>query len=263
MNILSKIVAIKKQEITQKKKVRCLDEIKSSENFNRKTHSLSQKIKESEISIIAEHKRKSPSKKEINFKTPSEQIITGYEKNGATAISILTEKNFFSGSENDLILARKLTNLPILRKDFIVDEYQIFESKYLGADAILLIATCLNKNEIIKFSNLAKQQDLDVLVEIHSKDELEKVCIDSVDIIGVNNRNLKDFSVNIENSIDIGKEIPDSFVKISESGLYNSEELKRLIEFGYDGFLIGELFMRESDPGDELSKLINRIKGED
>ena len=151
MNILSKIVAIKKEEITQKKKVRCLDEIKSSENFNRKTHSLSQKIKESEISIIAEHKRKSPSKKEINFKTPSEQIITGYEKNGATAISILTEKNFFSGSENDLILARKLTNLPILRKDFIVDEYQIFESKYLGADAILLIAACLNKNEIIKF----------------------------------------------------------------------------------------------------------------
>ena len=151
MNILSKIVAIKKQEITQKKKIRCLDEIKSSENLNRKTHSLSQKIKEGEISIIAEHKRKSPSKKEINFKTPSEQIITGYEKNGATAISILTEKNFFSGSENDLILARKLTNLPILRKDFIVDEYQIFESKYLGADAILLIATCLNKNEIIKF----------------------------------------------------------------------------------------------------------------
>ena len=262
MNILSKIVAIKKEEITQKKKVRCLDEIKSSENFNRKTHSLSQKIKDCKISIIAEHKRKSPSKKEINFKTPTEQIITGYEKNGATAISILTEKNFFSGSENDLILARKLTNLPILRKDFIVDEYQIFESKSLGADAILLIATCLNKYEIIKFSHIAKQQDLDVLVEIHSKDELEKVCIDSVDIIGVNNRNLKDFSVNIENSIDIGKEIPDSFVKISESGLYNSEELKRLIEFGYDGFLIGELFMRESDPGDELNKLIKQIKGE-
>ena len=258
MNILSKIVAIKKQEITQKKKVRCLDEIKSSENFNRKTHSLSQKIKEGEISIIAEHKRKSPSKKEINFKTTSEQIITGYEKNGATAISILTEKNFFSGSENDLILARKLTNLPILRKDFIVDEYQIFESKYLGADAILLIATCLNKNEIIKFSHLAKQQDLDVLVEIHSKDELDKVCIDSVDIIGVNNRNLDTLKIDL-----IGKEIPDSFVKISESGLYNSEELKRLIEFGYDGFLIGELFMRESDPGYELSKLINQIKSED
>ena len=263
MNILSKIVAIKKQEITQKKKVRCLDEIKSSENFNRKTHSLSQKIKESEISIIAEHKRKSPSKKEINFKTPIKQIITGYADNGASAISILTEKNFFSGSENDLILARKLTNLPILRKDFIVDEYQIFESKFLGADAILLIATYLNKNEIIKFSELAKQLDLDVLAEIHSMDELEKVCVDSVDIIGVNNRNLKDFSVNIENSIDIGKKIPESFVKISESGLYKSEELKRLIDFGYDGFLIGELFMKEINPGRELSKLINQIKDED
>ena len=174
----------------------------------------------------------------------------------------MTEKKFFSGSENDLILARKLTDLPILRKDFIVDEYQIFESKFLGADAILLIATCLSEYEIIKFSQLAKELCLDVLVEIHSKNELKKVCIDSVDIIGVNNRNLKDFSVNIENSIDIGKEIPESFVKISESGLYKSEELKRLIDFGYDGFLIGELFMKEINPGNKLGKLINKIKGE-
>ena len=257
MNILSKIVAIKKQEITQKKKVRCLDEIKSSENLNRKTHSLSQKIKEGEISIIAEHKRKSPSKKEINFKTPSEQIIKGYEKNGATAISILTEKNFFSGSENDLILARKLTNLPILRKDFIVDEYQIFESKYLGADAILLIATCLNKNEIIKFSHLAKQQDLDVLVEIHSKDELDKVCIDSVDIIGVNNRNLKDFSVNLETSLRLNKTIPATKLVISESGIKNSKDIKLLTDNGIRTFLIGEIFMRQDCPGQALKKLLS------
>ena len=262
MNILSKIVTFKKEEIFEKKKIRGLDEIKSSENLARKTHSLSKKIKESEISIIAEHKRKSPSKKEINFKTPSKKIITGYANNGACGISILTEKKFFSGSENDLILARKLTDLPILRKDFIVDEYQIFESKFLGADAILLIATCLSEYEIIKFSQLAKELCLDVLVEIHSKNELKKVCIDSVDIIGVNNRNLKDFSVNIENSINIGKEIPESFVKISESGLYKSEELKRLIDFGYDGFLIGELFMKEINPGNKLGKLINKIKGE-
>ena len=262
MNILSKIVSKRKEETNLQKKIRGLDEIKSSESFHRQTYSLSKKIKESEISIIAEHKRKSPSKKEINFQTSSHKIIKGYEKNGASGISVLTEKNFFSGSENDLILARKLTDLPILRKDFIVDEYQVFESKYLGADAILLIATCLTDKEIIKLSELAKELDLDVLVEIHSKDELNKVCIDSVDIIGVNNRNLKDFSVNVENSIEIGKEIPESFVKISESGLYKFEELKRLIDFGYDGFLIGELFMREVDPGYKLGNLINQIKGE-
>ncbi|MFL2592588.1 MAG: indole-3-glycerol phosphate synthase TrpC [Flavobacteriaceae bacterium] len=262
MNILSKIVSIRREETNLQKKIRGLDEIKSSENFNRKTYSLSKKIKESKISIIAEHKRKSPSKQEINFQTPSNKIITGYDENGASGISVLTEKNFFSGSENDLIIARELTDLPILRKDFIVDEYQVFESKYLGADAILLIASCLTDKEIIKLSELAKQLDLDVLVEIHSKDELKKVCIESVDIIGVNNRNLKDFSVDIHNSIQIGKEIPESFVKISESGLYKSDELKRLIDFGYDGFLIGELFMKDNNPGKRLGKLINEVSYE-
>ena len=149
MNILSKIVSKRKEETNLQKKIRGLDEIKSSESFHRQTYSLSKKIKESEISIIAAHKRKSPAKKEINFQTPSHKIIKGYEKNGASGISVLTEKNFFSGSENDLILARKLTDLPILRKDFIVDEYQVFESKYLGADAILLIATCLTDLSLI------------------------------------------------------------------------------------------------------------------
>ncbi len=262
MNILSKIVSVRKEQTNLQKKIRGLDEIKSSESFNRKTYSLSKKIKENKISIIAEHKRKSPSKKEINFQTPIDKIIKGYEQNGASGISVLTEKNFFSGSENDLILARKLTDLPILRKDFIVDEYQVFESKYLGADAILLIATCLTDKEIMNLSEIAKELDLDVLVEIHSKEELKKVCIDSVDIIGVNNRNLMDFSVNIENSIKIGKAIPESFIKISESGLHKSEELKRLIDFGYDGFLIGELFMKEINPGNKLGNLINQIKGE-
>ena len=266
MSILKEIYEYKIDFVNKQKKLRSQSDLLNKlKNITSQDFSFSKKLKDeiSRTSIIGELKRASPSlgnfvNKEINLSN----IAQVYEECGVSCLSILTDEKYFKGSINDLIEIRKISTLPILRKDFIVDEYQVFESKYLGADAILLIATCLTDIEIIKLSELAKELDLDVLVEIHSKDELKKVCIDSVDIIGVNNRNLKDFSVNVKNSIEIGKEIPESFVKISESGLYKFEELKRLIDFGYDGFLIGELFMREVDPGYKLGNLINQIKGE-
>lgn len=262
MDILSRIIKKKKVEIEDLKNSVSIADLEKSNLFNTKTKSLSDNIKQKEIGIIAEHKRKSPSKSNINHQNSSKSIINGYDDGGAAGISFLTEKNFFDGSSYEFTEARRLTNLPMLRKDFIIDEYQVIESKSIGADAILLIAACLNSSEIINLSKLAKSFDLEVLIEIHDLEELNKSCIDSIDIIGVNNRNLKTFNVNIETSLNLVDKIPSSFTKISESGLNNSYEIKNLKNSGFDGFLIGERFMKSSNPGEELSNFISKIKNE-
>ena len=262
MDILSRIIKKKKVEIEDLKNSVSIADLEKSNLFNTKTKSLSENIKQKEIGIIAEHKRKSPSKSNINHQNSSKSIINGYDDGGAAGISFLTEKNFFDGSSYEFTEARRLTNLPMLRKDFIIDEYQVIESKSIGADAILLIAACLNSSEIINLSKLAKSFDLEVLIEIHDLEELNKSCIDSIDIIGVNNRNLKTFNVNIETSLNLVDKIPSSFTKISESGLNNSYEIKKLKNSGFDGFLIGERFMKSSNPGEELSNFISKIKNE-
>lgn len=262
MDILSRIIKRKKVEIEDLKNSVSIADLEKSNLFNTKTKSLSDNIKQKEIGIIAEHKRKSPSKSNINHQNSSKSIINGYDDGGAAGISFLTEKNFFDGSSYEFTEARRLTNLPMLRKDFIIDEYQVIESKSIGADAILLIAACLNSSEIINLSKLAKSFDLEVLIEIHDLEELNKSCIDSIDIIGVNNRNLKTFNVNIETSLNLVDKIPSSFTKISESGLNNSYEIKKLKNSGFDGFLIGERFMKSSNPGEELSNFISKIKNE-
>tara|TARA_B100001029_G_scaffold110818_1_gene91472 strand:+ start:7831 stop:8622 length:792 start_codon:yes stop_codon:yes gene_type:complete len=262
MDILSRIIKKKKVEIEDLKNSVSIADLEKSNLFNTKTKSLSDNIKQKEIGIIAEHKRKSPSKSNINHQNSSKSIINGYDDGGAAGISFLTEKNFFDGSSYEFTEARRLTNLPMLRKDFIIDEYQVIESKSIGADAILLIAACLNSSEIINLSKLAKSFDLEVLIEIHDLEELNKSCIDSIDIIGVNNRNLKTFNVNIETSLNLVDKIPSSFTKISESGLNNSYEIKKLKNSGFDGFLIGERFMKSSNPGEELSNFISKIKNE-
>ena len=178
---------------------------------------------------------------------------------GASGISILTDTQFFGGSLDDLLLARKTVSLPILRKEFIVEEYQIYEAKASGADAILLIAASLSKQEIRDFSILAKQLQLDVLVEIHNEAELEKSVHATVDIIGVNNRNLKTFEVSIENSIRLSEKIPSEFVKISESGINSVENVKELKKYGFEGFLIGEHFMKTENPGNALKDFISKL----
>lgn len=262
MDILSRIVNKKIDELRYLKKSLPISDLENSSFFSRKNRSISSSIINKDLGIIAEHKRKSPSKSNINQLTSSEKIIKGYDNAGAAAISILTEKNFFDGSRNDLIEARKLTELPILRKDFIIDEYQIIESKSIGADGILLIAACLEKKEIIRLSKLAKSLDLEVLIEIHDMSEISRSCIESVDIIGINNRNLKTFDVQIKTSLDLIKEIPEQYTKISESGISKVSDIIELKNCGFDGFLIGESFMKTEDPGLSLSKFIRKVKDE-
>ena len=155
--------------------------------------------------------------------------------------------------------ARKLTNIPILRKEFIIDKYQLIEAKANGADVILLIAACLDKYQIINLSAFAKEIGLEVLIELHNENELEKCLIDTIDIIGVNNRNLKTFEVDINTSIKLSNMIPEKYLKISESGISNYDEIKKLRNYGFKGFLIGELFMKNNDPGKEVLDLIEKI----
>jgi indole-3-glycerol phosphate synthase len=259
MNILEKITKRKKSEIYNLKNMNSYSLLEKSNYFDMPTKNLAKRILEKKISIIAEHKRKSPSKSEINFLTKTEDIVSGYEKNGATGISVLTDEYFFGGSNNDLKIVKETCNIPILRKDFIVDEYQIIESKSIGADAILLIASILTKKEISKYSRLAKELDLNVLTEIHSLDELYKCDLTNIDIIGVNNRNLKTFEVNLKYSIEICSKIPSEIVKISESGIESSNDIKLLSEKGFDGFLIGERFMKSKDPGLSLKKFMEEL----
>ena len=202
---------------------------------------------ENEISIIAEHKRKSPSRSEINSQTPTEKIINGYQEAGAVALSILTEKNFFNGSTNDILNARKITELPILRKDFIIDEFQIFESRFIGADCILLIVACLNDAELNDFYNISKSLKMDALIEVHNEDELQRALKLNPKMIGINNRNLKNMTVTLDTSIKLVKKIPKNILVVSESGFKNHSDLKLMEQYGIKSFLIGETFMKSKN----------------
>ncbi|MEZ4777766.1 MAG: indole-3-glycerol phosphate synthase TrpC [Flavobacteriaceae bacterium] len=252
MTILEKINTYKKMEVASKKEAFPISLLEQSSFFKNPTISMVNSIKKNRVGIIAEHKRKSPSKSVINDKILLPEVVKGYENAGASAISVLTDTAFFGGSLDDLLLARKNVSLPILRKEFIVDSYQIVEAKAYGADAILLIAASLSQKEISTLSKLAKELQLEVLVEIHSEEELEKALHLSVDMIGVNNRNLKTFEVSIENSIRLSEKIPSQFLKISESGINSSENIKQLLNHGFEAFLIGEHFMKTDHPGEAL-----------
>ncbi|MAY21527.1 MAG: indole-3-glycerol phosphate synthase [Flavobacteriaceae bacterium] len=259
MTILEKITLHKKQEVTLRKQVVPMTQLVKSVHFSRSTHSLSNSLKQNSFGIIAEHKRKSPSKSVINDTLDLTTIVSGYEKAGAKALSVLTDTRFFGGSLDDLLLARETVSLPILRKDFIVAPYQVYEAKAYGADAVLLIAASLSKKEISEFSNLAKSLQLEVLVEIHSEEELEKALHPSVDLIGINNRNLKTFEVDLAHSKQLSKKIPSEFTAISESGIHHPETIKELLPYGFKGFLIGEYFMKNEDPGASLANFLKAL----
>lgn len=256
MSILKTITAYKLKEVEATQKAFPISLLEKSNFYNSATISLKNALLNQPISIIAEHKRKSPSKNTINNTVTVDQVVLGYETAGAAALSILTDSKFFGGSLTDLLVARNHTTLPILRKDFMVTTYQIYETKAYGADAILLIAACLTSKEINEFSKLAKKIGLEVLVEIHNEEELQKALQPTVDIIGVNNRNLKTFEVSIQNSLDLVKNIPSSFIKISESGIQNINTINHLKSAGYQGFLIGETFMKEKNPGKALQNFL-------
>lgn len=260
MNILDQIIASKKREVALKKTVVSMRQLENSDLFNSKTNSLSQSIIHSPLGIIAEHKRRSPSKNTINHSLSVEEVVKGYENAGANGISILTDSQYFGGSLEDLILARAVVKTPLLRKEFIIEEYQIVEAKANGADAILLIAAVLTKDEIKSLSLFAQSFGLEVLLEVHNLEELEKSIMPSIAIIGVNNRNLKTFELDLQTSITLSKHIPTEFVKISESGISQIDDVKMLKSHGFQGFLIGENFMKTNNPGQSLAQFINQLK---
>lgn len=259
MNILEEIVAAKKKELSM---VKSSEKIKSFESAINKTDyanvSLSQSILNKPCGIIAEFKRRSPSKPEISTKAVVEKIIPDYQNHGAAGISILTNEEYFGGKMDDILQARKLTKLPILRKEFIVEEYQILEAKYLGANAILLIASILSKSDIKRLTAYAQALELEVLLELHSTGEVDKID-PMVNVIGINNRDLTTFKTDYTHSIDIYPELPKEKVLISESGINQAHQMKELLECGFNGFLIGEHLMKTIAPGETLKALIKEV----
>ena len=262
MKILDKIVEDKRLEVAKLSSTSSLKKLESKSLFSRKCISLKDSILKSPGGIICEFKRRSPSNNNINYKSNISEVVRGYEKAGAAGLSILTNKQYFDGDIKDILNIIDIASIPILRKEFIISEYQIIESKSIGSDAILLIASILSKEEIKNFSSLAKSIGLEVLYEIHDARELEKISWDNTDIIGVNNRNLDTLEIDIQNSIDVYSMIPESFVKISESGISKVETILKLREVGYQGFLIGENFMRTDDPFKSAYNFIKEVQNE-
>ena len=249
MTILDIIIEHKFTEVEKNKINKPIDVLKKSSWFEKEPLSLKKYLmNKSKPGIIAEFKRKSPSKGIINNSVKIEEVVKHYEESGVSGISVLTDFEFFGGTIEDLLLAREVVNIPILRKEFIIDEYQLIESKSIGADAILLIASVLTKDRTKELASFAKSLGLEILFEVHERAELEKIN-DFIDMVGVNNRDLKTFKVSIDTSKELFNEIPDKFLKISESGISDPENIKALKNIGYQGFLIGENFMKTGNPG--------------
>jgi len=258
MNILDKIIERKKQEVADAKSKISIEQLKDTEFFNKPTFSLKETIK-TKSGIISEFKRQSPSKGIINDKVSSLEVVSQYEKFGASAVSILTDKDFFGGSFEDILSVRNHIKIPILRKDFMIDEYQFYEAKSIGADVILLIASCLSPTQVLEFTELAHSLDFEVLLEIHSEDELKHIN-KNVDFVGINNRNLKDFKVDLQHSVDLKNQLPKDIFSVAESGIYNEEDFNFLREKGFDGFLMGEYFMKNENPGDKFGEFVSKMR---
>ena len=262
MTILDKITTQKAIEVAAAKAQFSIQDLEQSEFFSRKTNSLVANLSaENSTGIIAEHKRKSPSKGIINDKLSVEEVTQGYAQAGAAGLSVLTDTDFFGGNKEDLQKARIANpSTPILRKDFMIDEYQVYEAKAWGADVILLIAACLSPEQIKTLSQKAHELGLEVLLEIHDQEELDRSPLEYVDIVGVNNRNLKNFAENNVNaSLALAEKIPANIIKISESCISEPETINLLKSAGYKGFLIGETFMKDTSPGTKLGEFIAKI----
>jgi indole-3-glycerol phosphate synthase len=260
MTILDKIIAHKRQEVAGQIELYPIKLLEKSIYFQARPVSLKNYILRPDLhGIIAEFKRKSPSKGMINeFASPG-QICLGYMQAGASALSVLTDTTYFGGSKNDLIIARKNNYCPILRKDFIIDEYQVIESRSIGADAILLIVDVLTDDEIKKLFGLARSLDMEVMFEVHDAHGVDRLPSDAR-IVGVNSRNLNDFSVDTGHAISLVQQLPKTMVKVAESGINSPEVYNTLREAGYCGFLIGEYFMREASPQRACEQFIIGLK---
>lgn len=260
-DILEEIVAYKRQEIENYKKELAQEVLESRAEILRKSDVASMKhsLIQSTTGIIAEFKRRSPSKGWIKREASASVIPLSYQKNGATALSILTDANFFGGSTTHIRQAKiSKVRLPILYKNFIIDEYQIYQARVCGASAILLIAACLSKEQCKAFIDKAHELNMEVLLEMHTEEETEYAEL-GPDMCGINNRNLGTFVTDVNNSLRLAGRLPYDAVKVSESGISNPETVRQLREFGFKGFLIGENFMKEPDPGLALSNFIAQL----
>lgn len=258
-NILDKIIAYKHQEVAQAKQKQPISLLEKSPLFERTCVSLKKRL-QADGRIIAEIKHKSPSKGVIHPNMDVEQIATGYEQAGVAGISVLTDQHFFGGSTNNLQIARQTVACPILRKDFMVDEYQVVAAKAMGSDVILLIAAALEPSVLTKLAKLAKSLGLEVLMEVHNAAELHANLQTHLDIVGVNNRDLKRFAVDIQTSLHLVDQIPNDFAKISESGISKPQTVVQLQKSGYQGFLIGEHFMRQAQPALACAHFMEEIR---
>ena len=259
MNILDTIIARKKTEVANAKMQVSQATLMQSQLFSRPTFSLKKfLLDETKTGIIAEFKRQSPSKGIINNTADVVEVTTAYTKHGASCLSVLTDNHFFGGSSGDLIKAR-VNNIPILRKDFMIDEYQVVEAKSMGADVILLIAACLTPEKVMELAGFAQSLQLEVLLEIHNEEELRHIC-DATQIVGVNNRDLKTFTVDINRSVELSKKIGADKIRIAESGINDIETISIFKNAGFKGFLIGENFMKQPDPAIAFAKFVNQLK---
>ncbi|WP_018462551.1 indole-3-glycerol phosphate synthase TrpC [Segatella paludivivens] len=261
MDILEEIVAHKRIEIDQRKQFIAPRQLYGMvaaklQDAPATTVKFATSLMESETGIIAEFKRMSPSKGWINKEAKSSIVPLSYQKNGATALSILTDTDYFGGYDEFIQDARATgVTIPILYKNFVIDEYQLFQASFCGASAVLLIAACLSKAECKSFMSLAHELGLEVLLEMHDRHDLEYAELQP-DMYGINNRNLGSFVTDVNNSFKMAEQLPTDVCKVSESGIDNPETLKSLREAGYNGFLMGECFMKTSDPGEALNKFI-------
>ena len=259
MNILDTIVAHKRTEVAARKAITSIKELESGPGFLVPVRSLAASLlKEGSTGIIAEFKRKSPSKGFIKENANVTEITSAYTQNGAACLSVLTDENFFGGSDADLIAARQ-NDIPILRKDFIVDEYQIVEAKSIGADVILLIAACLTPAEVKHLATVPSSLALQTILELHAEEELEHIC-DATKIVGINNRDLKTFSVDIERSLRMAERLPADKIKIAESGIDKIDDILLFRQNGFKGFLIGEYFMRQPDTPAAFAAFVQSLK---
>lgn len=258
MNILQQIIAHKKNEVAQAKATVGVQQLREQAGYNRPRLSLQQSLLDTtKTGIIAEFKRRSPSKGIINATATVKEVTNAYTQFGASGLSVLTDEQFFGGTTTDLLAAR-CNNIPILRKDFIVDSYQLEEAKAMGADVILLIAACLSVQEVNDLAVYAKAMGLEVLLEIHNEAELEHIGT-AIDMVGVNNRDLKTFTVDIERSIALAQQIPSDKIKIAESGIDSMATVHLLRQQGFQGFLIGEQFMKQENPGKAFKEFVGEL----
>lgn len=258
-DILQEIVATKRAEIDRRKRETDLQALYRQAETPRTTrHSLREALRSSSTGIISEFKRRSPSKGWINRDADVQSVVRAYQQAGATALSVLTDTLYFGGTDDDLRAARQACSLPILRKDFMIDEFQLVESRVLGTDAVLLIAAALTREQCRRFAEIAHQLELEVLLEIHDQSELDYYS-EYVDVLGVNNRNLGSFHTDVANSFRLIEQMPQEATPISESGISNPDTVKELRAIGFKGFLIGENFMKTETPGDSLKSFINAL----